>query len=152
MYFRAMAGSIEGPRWVLDPMRVVLSVPRVKKFTIQNVESFEMRGAHWVLMWHLTRSGLYHCLMPYYAQRCQTSTLIMVPINFWRNSDPFKRKQHFSSSKIDRVFDKSLKNFHSKSLKYGRKMFETVSYLSWVLLNIKHHNFKSIFKFCKFGT
>ena len=27
--FRAMAGSIEGPRWVLDPMRVVLSVPRV---------------------------------------------------------------------------------------------------------------------------
>ena len=27
----------------------------------------------------------------------------MVPINFWRNSDPFKKEEHFSTSKIDRV-------------------------------------------------
>ena len=26
--------------------------------------------------------GICHCLMPDYARRCQTSTLIMVPINF----------------------------------------------------------------------
>ena len=44
---------------------------------------------HWALMWHLTRRGLCNCLIPDYARRCRTSTLIMVPINFWRNSDPF---------------------------------------------------------------
>ena len=27
----------------------------------------------------------------------------MVPINFWRNYDPFKIKEHFSCSKIDQV-------------------------------------------------
>ena len=43
-------------------------------------------------MWHLTHRGLYHCLMPDYVWRCQTSTLIMVPIIFWQNSDPFKKK------------------------------------------------------------
>ena len=32
-----------------------------------------------------------------YACQCRTSTLIMVPINFWRNSDPFKKEEHFSS-------------------------------------------------------
>ena len=36
-----------------------------------------------------TCRGLCHCLLPDYAQRCQTSTLIMVPIKFWQNSDPF---------------------------------------------------------------
>ena len=36
-----------------------------------------------------------------------------VPINFWRNSDPFKKKEHFSSSKIDRV-----RAFFCKSLKF----------------------------------
>ena len=49
-------------------------------------------GAHWTLMWHLACRGLYHCLMPDYARRCRTSALIMVPVNFWRNSDPLKIK------------------------------------------------------------
>ena len=31
-------------------------------------------------------------------------------------------------------------------------MFETVSHLSWVLFNIKCHDFEPIFKFSKFGT
>ena len=67
----------------------------------------------WALMWHFARRGLYHCLMPDYTHRCRTSTLIMVPINFWRNSDLFKKKEHFSSSKIDRVrvFLVNLSNF-----------------------------------------
>ena len=39
----------------------------------------------------------------FWGRRCLTSTLIMVPINFWQNSDPFKKREHFSSSKIDRV-------------------------------------------------
>ena len=37
---------------------------------------------------------------------------MMAPINFWRNSDLFKKKEHFSSSKTDEVrafLDKSLK-------------------------------------------
>ena len=44
------------------------------------------------------------------------TALIMVPINFWRNSDPFKKKEHFSSSKIERVraFFVNLSNFQSK--------------------------------------
>ena len=51
----------------------------------------------------VTLRVLHQCLMPSYACRFRTSTLIMVPINFWRDSDPFKKKEHFSSSKIDRV-------------------------------------------------
>ena len=60
-------------------------------------------GAKWLLCDTSPRRGLCNCLMPNYARRCRNSTLIMVPINFWRNSDPFKKKKHFSSSKIDRV-------------------------------------------------
>ena len=35
---------------------------------------------------------------------------------------------------------------------YGRKMFEIVSHLIWVLFNINHYNFKPIFKFSKLIT
>ena len=38
--------------------------------------------------------------------RCWTmhvgAGLALVPINFWRNSDPFEKKEHLSSSKNDR--------------------------------------------------
>ena len=34
-------------------------------------------------------------IMIYGANRCRTSTLIMVPFNFWQNSDPFKKKTFF---------------------------------------------------------
>ena len=37
----------------------------------------------------------------------------MVPISFWRNSDPFKKNEHVSSSKIDKaraILSKSLKS------------------------------------------
>ena len=39
--------------------------------------------------------GLCHCLMQDYASRCRTSTMIMVTINFWWNSDPVKKKRTF---------------------------------------------------------
>ena len=39
---------------------------------------------------------LCHCLMPNYERRCRISTLIMIPINFWRNSDPLKEKNKLS--------------------------------------------------------
>ena len=74
-------------------------------------------------------SSKWVCLypMPHYGRGCRISTLIMVPINFWRNSDLFKKKEHFSSSKIDKVrafqrkslkiFKENLSNTKHKSLK-----------------------------------
>ena len=47
------------------------------------------------VMWHLAHRGLYRFLMPDYSHRCRTSTLIMIPINFWWNSDPFKKRTFF---------------------------------------------------------
>ena len=62
--------------------------------------------------------------MPHYGRWCRISTLIMVPINFWQNSDLFKKKEHFFSSKIDKVrafqrnsFRENLSNTKHKSLK-----------------------------------
>ena len=37
------------------------------------------------------------------AFRCNASFLVMLPIDFWRNSDLFEKKEHFSSSKTDKV-------------------------------------------------
>ena len=56
--------------------------------------------------------------MPNYGRGCLISTLITVPINFWRNSDLFKKKEPFSSSKIDQVraflsnFPKKISQIH----------------------------------------
>ena len=49
--------------------------------------------------------------MPNYAHRCRTSTLIIVPINFWRNSDPFKKRTFFKLKILPSksIFCKSLK-------------------------------------------
>ena len=44
-----------------------------------------------------------HLLGVFVNVQFRTSTLIMIPINLWQDSDPFKKKEHFSSSKIDRV-------------------------------------------------
>ena len=92
-------------------------------------------GAHWALMWHFTS---YQFLMPEYTHRCRT-ILIMVPINYWRNSDPFKKK-HFCSSNIDlvRAFLKISQIFISKSMKYGTEMFETVPQSFWSHSDIFH--------------
>ena len=58
-------------------------------------------GTHWALnLWHLTCRGLYQCSIPDYARRCRTSTLITIPINFWRNSDPFTEKKIFLAQKF----------------------------------------------------
>ena len=67
-------------------------------------------------------------LMSDYALGFRTSYLIIVPIEFWRNSDLFKKKEHFSSSKIDkmRTFRKKISEIVRKSLKSYVKVFETV--------------------------
>ena len=89
-------------------------------------------GAHWALMWHLARRVLYHCLMPDYAWRCRTSTLIMIPIDIWRNSDLFKNKERFSSSKIDQV-----RAFQRKYLKFSKEN----------LSNTKQKSFKCLWSY-----
>ena len=48
-------------------------------------------------------SCLYHCLMLDYERRCRISTLIMVPISFWRNSDLFKKKIVFLAQKLTKL-------------------------------------------------
>ena len=63
-------------------------------------------------MWHLARSGLSWLLISDYTLWFRTSPLMMVPINFWWNSDLFKKKEHFSSSITEEVrafLDKSIK-------------------------------------------
>ena len=57
-------------------------------------------GAHWALMWHFARRGLHQFLMPDYSHRCRTSKPIMVPLNFWWNSNPFKKSTFFLSKKL----------------------------------------------------
>ena len=66
------------------------------------------------LMWHIACRHLYQCLMPDYARRCWSSTLI--PINqFLAKFRPTKKKYtHFCSSKIDRV-----RGISRKSLKFS---------------------------------
>jgi len=49
----------------------------------------------------------------------------MVPINFWRNSDLFKKKERFSSSKIDKV-----RAFQRKSLKLFKENLSNTKYKS----------------------
>ena len=77
----------------------------------------------------MTLWQIWICLypMPHCGCVCSNSTLIMVPINFWRNSDLFKKKEHLSSSKIDnfrafqrkslKIFKENLSNTKQKSLK-----------------------------------
>ena len=49
----------------------------------------------------------------------------MVPINFWRNSDLFKKKERFSSSKIDKV-----RAFQRKSLKFFKENLSNTKHKS----------------------
>ena len=50
-------------------------------------------------------------------------SLMTAPIFFWRNSDLFKKKEHFSSSKIDKIraFLEISQNFHEKIAKISNK-------------------------------
>ena len=95
------------------------------------------------MVWHFARKDLYHCLMPDYAWRYRTSTLIMAPINFWWNSDPFKKKNIFLAQKLTELehFLQISKIFNSKSLKYGPKIFERVPWPSWMSLTMKLTHF-----------
>ena len=73
----------------------------------QNQESIDLDG---FLSWRVERSGLDKrggglCLytMLLYGHGCRISILIMLPMNFWRNSDLFKKKEQYSSLNIDQV-------------------------------------------------
>ena len=100
----------------------------------------------------MTLWQIWICLypMPHCGCVCSNSTLIMVPINFWRNSDLFKKKEHFSSSKIDKVrafqrkslkiFKENLSNTKHKSLKRFWSYYDDFEYQFewfWVHLALK---------------
>ena len=119
-------------------------------------------------LWWNTPSKLV-CLHPiaHYACWCRISHLIMVPIKFWRNSDPFKKKEHFCSSKIDWVrayFCKSLKflivnqsNMDQNSLKQSigylgcflsSNIATLMPFLNFPYLWVKYHpGWRKIFHF-----
>ena len=44
-----------------------------------------------------------HFLFSLLHTSINTLLLIIVPISFWQDSDPFKKKEHFSGSKIDGI-------------------------------------------------
>ena len=71
--------------------------------------------------------------MPHYGHGCNISTLLMVPINFWRNFDLLK-KEHFSSLKIYKVsaFQRKSLKFFKEYLSKKPKIFETfLGLLGW---------------------
>ena len=76
-----------------------------------------------------------------YARMCRTSTLIMVPINFWRISDLVLKKEHFSSSKIDKARAFQTKSFSSKIDKV--RAFQRNSFRE-NLSNTKHKSLKRL--------
>ena len=87
--------------------------------------------------------------MPDYARRYRTSTLIMVPIDFWHNSDPSLKKNIFLDKKLIELehFFVDFKTFNSKTLNiiYGPKMFENIPWPSWMSLTNIHNNHFKIF-------
>ena len=95
-------------------------------------------GGHSGLLCDTSSKRVCLYLMPHYGRGCRISTLIMVPINFWRNSDLFKKKEHFSSSKIDnfrafqrkslKIFKENLSNTKQKSLKPFWSYFDDFEY------------------------
>ena len=46
---------------------------------------------------------LSYLILSYYTDFCRRSSLISLPMNFWRNSDPFKRKNIFLAQKSSEV-------------------------------------------------
>ena len=91
-------------------------------------------------MWHLARSGLSWFLISDYTLWFRTSPLMMVPINFWWNSDLFKKKEHFSSSKTDKV-----RTFLDKSLKFSIENLSKAKDKSLRLITIKQYPRYEIF-------
>ena len=73
-------------------------------------------------------SSKWVCLfpMPHYSRRCRISTLIMVPINFWRNSDLFKKKNIFLAQKLIK-----LEHFKENLWKYSKEISQIQNINLW---------------------
>ena len=63
-------------------------------------EAEKLQISRWPKYCETPCSGLDQCLKQDYLIRCRAGTLIMVPINFWCNFDPFKKIEQVSSSKV----------------------------------------------------
>ena len=90
-----------GVKWLSRPVlgqkfaKYVLILNDIMDYHINAQKYFELWGGHSGLL--CDTSWKLGCLypMPHYAIGCRISSLIMVPINFWRNSDLFKKKKVF---------------------------------------------------------
>ena len=84
--------------------------------------------------------------MPHYAIGCRISTLIMVPINFWRNSDLFKKKNVFLAQKLTKLehFKENLSNFSKKISQIQNINLWNVFGATMINFGIKLNNFGSI--------
>ena len=83
--------------------------------------------------------------MPHYGRGCRISTLIMVPINFWRNSDLFKKKNIFLAQKLTilELFKENLWKFSKKISQTQNKNLWNLFGATLMILSIKLNNFGS---------
>ena len=81
--------------------------------------------------------------MPHYGRGCRISTLIMVPINFWRNSDLFKKKNIFLAQKLTilELFKENLWKFSKKISQTQNKNLWNLFGATLMILSIKLNNF-----------
>ena len=84
--------------------------------------------------------------MPHYGRGCRISTLIMVPINFWRNSDLFKKKNIFQAQKLAKLehFKGNLSNFPREISQNQNINLLNVFGVTVMILSIRLKDFGSI--------
>ena len=75
--------------------------------------------------------------MPRYGRGCHISTLIMEPINFWKNADLFRKKNIFLANKIDNL------EYLKKISKRCQWLFKSLRHFLRIL-NIEFNNFGPI--------
>ena len=99
---------------------------------------------HWALRVYLTHSLKVKFLVSPYTVGCRISPTIIVSLSLFSNSIPFLCKEHFSSSKTDKVrafYRKSLKYFKRNRSKYKKINSSTIfgQYLSHSLIESNKH-------------
>ena len=96
----------------------------------------------------MTLWQIWICLypMPHCGCVCSNSTLIMVPINFWRNSDLFKKKNIFQAQKLAKLehFKGNLSNFPRKISQIQNINLLNVFGVTVMILSIRLTDFGSI--------
>ena len=81
--------------------------------------------------------------MLHYGRGCHISTIIMVPINFWQNSDLFEKKNVFLAQKLPKLdhFKEILSEFSKKISEIQNMNIFNVFGATVMILSIKLNNF-----------